>query len=118
MSEQGERSGQEPALAYTVHFKGNVYPAGTEASQIGEVANELGDHVWKDGNVPAKVRGEGNPLAATPAGRPGPPASALPTPGARIDPPEGDQGDGQADSGEGGEGGSARSGRRPGRNNS
>lgn len=98
-------SDKPAALAYTVHYKGNVYPAGTEADQIGEVANELGDHVWIDGKGPGKVTGDGNPLASTPAGRPGPGLSALPTPGAKIDPPE------AGETGDGGEGGSARSNR-------
>lgn len=78
---------EDAHLIATVHHKGQVYPAGTAASEMGEVANELGDHVWQDGKKPGKVSGEGNPLAATPAGRPGvPTASALPTPGSRIDP--------------------------------
>ncbi len=107
---------EDAHLKATVHHKGKIYQAGTAASQMGEVANELGDHVWIGGQAPGKVTGEGNPLAGTASGRPQVPTpSALPTPGSRIEAAgEGDGGEDAAadDAGEGGgEGGSARTGR-------
>lgn len=89
-------SSKEPTLAYTVHHKGRKYSAGQTASDVGDVAGEFGEHVWVDGNAPAKSSGEkssgtdgGSQLGSPPV----PPPSALPTPTVTTDSGGGD-GDG------------------------
>ncbi len=81
-------------LAHTIHYNGTRYVAGTEAEQIGEVAGEFGDHVWRGGKGPGKVTGEGNPRAGTNlAAHTVPTPSALPTPGPAPTPePDGERG--------------------------
>jgi hypothetical protein len=55
--------GNEPMLAYTVHHKGNIYPAGSTAADLGPVAAEIGAHAWEGGVTPetaaAPKQGEG-----------------------------------------------------------
>jgi hypothetical protein len=36
--------GNEPMLAYTVHHKGHIYPAGSTAADIGPDAADIGAH--------------------------------------------------------------------------
>jgi hypothetical protein len=44
--------GNEPMLAYTVHHKGHIYPAGSTAADIGPDAADIGAHAWEGGITP------------------------------------------------------------------